>query len=89
MRRPHVYERSVPRARRDPSREPDCDRVQAARTVLRALPGLTAAAEAAGLATLADLLDAVRREAERVAGEDPGPPSGAPSRPPQDRGEPE
>lgn len=89
MRRPHVYERSVPRARRDPCREPDGDRLHAARTVLRALPGLTAGAEAAGLAALADLLEAVRREAERVAGEDPRTPCGDPPGPPRDRDEPE
>lgn len=73
MRRPHVYERSVPRARRDSYQEPDRDDVQAARTVLRALPALTAAAETAGLGRLADLLDAVRDEAEHVCGEQPRP----------------
>ena len=78
MRRPHVYERSVPRARRDTYQEPDRDPVHAARTILRALPALTAAADTAGLATLADLLDAVREEAERVGGEQARPPRDQP-----------
>ena len=66
MRRPHVYERSVPRHRRDPYEQPAADPANAALTIARAMPALIDTAEAAGLATLADLLEAVRMEAERA-----------------------
>ncbi len=66
MRRPHVYERSVPRQRRDPYEQPAADPADAALTVARAMPALIDAAEAAGLATLAGLLEAARVEAERA-----------------------
>ncbi len=66
MRRPHVYERSVPRPRRDAYQVPDNDPGEAARTVVRALAGLIAAADAAGLLALVGLLDAARVEAERL-----------------------
>ena len=66
MRRPHVYERSVPRARREACAVPDGDPVRAARSVLRALQAVIATADLAGLAHLVDLLDAARLEAERV-----------------------
>ena len=66
MRRPHVYERSVPRARRDAYQMPDSDPGEAARTVVRALAGLIASADAAGLPALVVLLDAARVEAERL-----------------------
>ena len=88
MRRPHVYERTVPRARRDAYRERDRDSVHAAQAILRAVPGLTDAADSAGLATLADLLEAVRREAERVVGDGSRPVYDAPATP-QYRDEPE
>jgi hypothetical protein len=66
MRRPHVYERSVPRIRRGACAVPEGDPVKAARSVLRALQAVIATADVAGLVRLVDLLDAARREAERV-----------------------
>lgn len=66
MRRPHVYERSVPRPRRDAYQVPDDDPGEAARAVVRALGGLITAADAAGLSVLVGLLDAARVEAERL-----------------------
>ena len=66
MRRPHVYERSVPRIRRGACTAPEGDPVRAARSVLRALQAVIATADAAGLAGLVDLLDAARIEAERI-----------------------
>lgn len=77
MRRPHVYERSAPRPRRDAFQAPEGDPLEAARAVLRGLPPLVAAAESAGLAALVDLLDAARIEAERLG---TGP---VPQRPPE------
>ncbi len=74
MRRPHVYERSVPRARREAYQQPEGGDRQAARVTLRALPAMMAAADAAGLTALLGLLAAARAEAERVdAGAAPGP----------------
>ena len=72
MRRPHVYERSVPRPRRDACQVPDSDPGEAARTVVRTLAGLIAAADAAGLLALVALLDAARLEAERLGHGDDG-----------------
>ncbi|MGI3899160.1 MAG: hypothetical protein ACRYGP_11775 [Janthinobacterium lividum] len=66
MRRPHVYERTVPRLRREGYHVPDSDPGQAARSVVRGLPALIALAETAGLTTLVERLDAARIEAERV-----------------------
>ena len=48
MRRPHVYERTAPRARRDVEQESGADYVPAARAVLAAVPDLLRQAEAAG-----------------------------------------
>lgn len=73
MRRPHVYERSVPRARREACAVPDGDPVKAARSVLRSLQAVIATADTAGLARLVDLLDAARLEAERVEAGTPPP----------------
>ncbi len=66
MRRPHVYERSVPRARRDAHEMPDGHPAQTARAILRSLPAVIAAATAAGFTELAALLDAARAEADRI-----------------------
>lgn len=74
MRRPHVYERSAPRTRREAPPVPGGDPAQAARTMLRTIEALTLAADEAGLVHLADLLDAARVEAQRVeAGPAPAP----------------
>ncbi|RYC31125.1 hypothetical protein D3273_15570 [Lichenibacterium minor] len=69
MRRPHVYERSAPRRRRDEGVAPGVDPAEAARGVARALPALVAMAESANLAGLASLLDAAWAEAERIEDE--------------------
>lgn len=69
MRRPHVYERSAPRRRREEAQEPRADAAGCARSVARAMPALVATAEAAGLTGLAELLDAAWAEAERVEDE--------------------
>lgn len=66
MRRPHVYERSAPRRRRDQGVMPGLDPAEAARSIARAMPNLMAMAEAAHLANLADLIDAAWAEAERI-----------------------
>ncbi len=66
MRRPHVYERTVPRLRRDACHVPDGDPGQAARSIVRALPALIALAETAGLTSLVERLDVARIEAERL-----------------------
>ena len=66
MRRPHVYERSVPRPRRDAYQATGADPGEAARSVLRSLASLIATADGAGLSVLVDLLDAARVEAERM-----------------------
>lgn len=69
MRRPHVYERSAPRRRRDDGVTPSVDPAEAARHVACAMPALMAMAESANLAGLASLLDAAWTEAERVGDE--------------------
>ena len=66
MRRPHVYERSVPRARRDLVQEGGADYVPAARSVLNAVPALLREAEAAGAAALARFLGQALTEAEGI-----------------------
>lgn len=66
MRRPHVYERSAPRRRREDCVTPGVDPAEAARHVARAMPALMAMAESANLSALANLLDAAWAEAERV-----------------------
>ena len=45
---------------------PGADPADAARTIARAMPSLIALAEAAGLGTLAGLIDAAWAEAERI-----------------------
>ena len=69
MRRPHVYERSAPRRRREDGVMPGTDPADAARSIARAMPALIALAESAKLATLADLIDAAWAEAERIEDE--------------------
>ena len=66
MRRSHVYERSVPRARRDFHQEGGADYAPAARSVLDALPALLREAEAAGATTLARFLGQALTEAEGI-----------------------
>ena len=66
MRRPHVYERSVPRARRDFEQEGGADYVPAAHALLAAVPALLREAEAAGAVTLARFLGQALTEAERI-----------------------
>ena len=66
MRRPHVYERTVPRARRDTEQVGGADYVPAARAVLDAVPALLHAAEAAGAITLARFLWQAMSEAESI-----------------------
>ena len=66
MRRPHVYERASPRARRDGEQESGADYVPAARAVLAAVPDLLRQAEAAGAVTLARYLGQALTEAEGI-----------------------
>ena len=66
MRRPHVYERSVPRPRRDLEQEVAADYVPAARAVLDVVPELLHTAEAAGAITLARFLGQALSKAEGV-----------------------
>ena len=66
MRRPHVYERSAPRAKRDFEQGCSSDSVSAARAVLDALPALLRDAEAAGTITLARLLGPALTEAQGI-----------------------
>ena len=65
MRRPHVYERSVPRPRRDLEQEVAADYVPAARAVLDGVPELLLTAEAAGAVTLAPYRGQAMSEAVR------------------------
>lgn len=66
MRRPHVYERSVPRARRDVSRGIAADGTTAARAVLDAVPALLRQAEACEAVALARCLGQALSEAEGI-----------------------
>ena len=66
MRRPHVYERSVPRARRDLEQEGGADYVPAARAVIAGVPALLREAEASGAVTLARFLGQALTEAEAI-----------------------
>jgi hypothetical protein len=66
MRRPHIYQRSVPRARRDVEQEGGADYLPAARAILEAVPALLRQAEAAGAITLARLLGQALTEAEGI-----------------------
>ena len=66
MRRPHVYERTAPRARRDFEQEGGANYVPAARSVLGAVPALLLEAEGAGAVTLARFLGQALTEAEGI-----------------------
>ena len=66
MRRPPVYERTGPRARRNTEHEGGADCVPAARVVLNAVPALLREAEAAGAVTLARFLGQAMSEAESI-----------------------
>ena len=66
MRRPNVYQRSAPRARRDVEHETDADFVPPARAASAALPDLLRQAEAAGAAALSRYLGQALTEAERI-----------------------
>ena len=71
MRRPHVYERTVPRARSEAT--PRAARpVEVARGISRSLPHMIDEARAAGLDRLADALEVARVEAETVVGRSGG-----------------
>ena len=68
MRRPHVYERTAPRAR--PEATPQAARpIEVARGISRSLPHMIDEARAAGLARLADALEVARLEAELAVGD--------------------
>ena len=66
MRRPHVYERSAPRAKRDVEQECSGDYAPAARAVLGSVPALLREAEICGATTLARLLGQALTEAEGI-----------------------
>lgn len=66
MRRPHVYERSAPRARQGDHHEPTADYAPAARAVLDAVPVLLRQAEACGATALARFLGQALVEAEGI-----------------------
>ena len=66
MRRPHVYERTAPRARRDVEQESGADYGPAARAVLASVPDLLRQAEACGAVTLARFLGQALTEAEGI-----------------------
>ena len=66
MRRPHVYERSAPRARPDTTRTPQSDYTSAAQAVLQDVPALLRHAEASGAVTLARYLGQALSEAESI-----------------------
>ncbi len=66
MRRPHVYERSTPRAKRDVDQEGCTDYGPAAHAVPDAVPALLREAEGCGATILARLLGQVLTEAEGI-----------------------
>lgn len=66
MRRPHVYERSVPRSSRGPHQEPE-NRAAAARLLAAQLGNMIERAEAAGLVEITKFLEDAQSEAERTA----------------------
>ena len=66
MRRPSVYQRSAPRARRDVGNETGADYLPAARAAVAALPTLLRDAEAAGAVALARYLGQALSEAEGI-----------------------
>jgi hypothetical protein len=65
MRRPHVYERSAPRAARTPYEEPATEGASAARSIAYQLGAMIVMADGAGLSALGQLLQSARTEAER------------------------
>ncbi|RYC31377.1 hypothetical protein D3273_13385 [Lichenibacterium minor] len=68
MRRPHVYERTAPRARSEAT--PQAARpAEVSRWISRSLPHMIDEARAAGLDRLADALEVARAEAETVVGQ--------------------
>ena len=66
MRRPHVYERSAPRARRDAGHEDLADYSSAARSALASIPAILVEAEACGAVALARHLGQALSEAEGI-----------------------
>lgn len=68
MRRPHVYERSVPRAGAHARQEPTDDYEPAARAAVVGLPDLLRQAEACGAVVLARYLGQALTEAEGIVG---------------------
>ena len=66
MRRPHVYERTAPRAWRGFEQQAGDDYVPAARAVLASVPALLREAEAAGAVTMARFLGQALTEAEGI-----------------------
>ena len=68
MRRPHVYERSAPRPKRDHELERGEDYEPAARAAIAAVPELLILAEACGAAVLARYLGQALTEAEGIVG---------------------
>ena len=64
MRRPHVYERSVPRTRREAYQEPACDPAIVAQAITRTLPGMIQDAEDTGLTIVAGHLTRALNAAE-------------------------
>jgi hypothetical protein len=67
MRRPHVYERSAPRGKRESFQEPAQEPAEVVRAIALQLGGAIEEAEAAGLKLLAYYLDVARREAVKVS----------------------
>ena len=66
MRRPHVFQRSAPRGRREAYRQP-VDKPATGRLIAGQLGAMIDRAEGDGLGTLAELLDRARIEAEAIA----------------------
>lgn len=68
MRRPHVYERSAPRAAREPFRRPD-ERAEAAKAIAVEIGSLVQKAREAGLVDILECLEDALWEAEQLAAE--------------------
>ena len=66
MRRPHVYQRSAPRARRDADQVGSSSYEPAARAAIAVLPELLILTEAVGAANLTRYLGQALSEAERI-----------------------
>ena len=71
MRRPHVYERSVPRTRREAYQEPVGDPATAAQSIARTLPAMIQDADDAGLTIVSDHLTRALEAAEESAANEP------------------